>query len=325
MTALRHVVVLAVVLTAAGCGDGVDLDDDAAWRTTSDPVELSGLTWAMGSAVHFSDGSTIDTGARVQAFVTGGDGVFFVPIVGRYDTSFSDADLFFAAPEQEPVDTGLDVDSEGLRSSPDGTHLVVLDADLEKGSAVMRFFDLSSGATHTSEDGMKPRSSDRVDEFSESEVEILGIDDERVYVRALEGRFAYDLSTGEGEELGESDDVPDYGRDPATSPDGEWRILETASHTDYLVNTSGDKVVPDVGSDRWDLGFWADDSTVVGTRVEGPGGTGEPDARDSTALMTCVIPANECEAFEETSGETVVYPHGLTAVYATTYRRGSGT
>ena len=44
-----------------------------------DPVDVTGLAWATGSTVQLADGSTIDTGDPVQAFVVGGDGVFFVP------------------------------------------------------------------------------------------------------------------------------------------------------------------------------------------------------------------------------------------------------
>lgn len=180
-----------VAMLLAGCGDDPDLDDDAAWRTSTDSVDTDGLVWASGSTVHLGDGTTIDTGGPIRAYLVAGDGVFFVPAESEEDSlQFSGADLFFAAPGAEAVDTGLRVADDGIAVSPDGSRLAILDADYDDGSAVMRLFDLSSGEAFTSEDGMDTSEyGDPVNHLLESEVEILGITDEEVGDRVPEARL----------------------------------------------------------------------------------------------------------------------------------------
>lgn len=314
---IRGMAALALVASVlAGCGDGdadsVDVDDDAAWRTSQDPVRATGLTWAAESTVHLSDGSTIDTGEPVQAFVVGGDGVFFVPADEDNDGTFREADLFFAGPDGEGVDTGLDVDTGGLRTSPDGTTLAVLEADYDEGTAVMRLFDLSAGTDVTSEDGMKPESSDPVDELLEAEVEILGIDDDEVFARTLQGDYAYDLASGRGRALGGGEEIPGSGADPLTSPDGAWRIEQpqSAGFRDVLVPTSGDDLLPRPGTPQWTLSSWLDATTVLGVAIDAPD-TGQALGPDDTlTLMTCQVPSGACEPVEGTAGEQVALPLG---------------
>lgn len=307
----------------AGCGGEDEVEDDAAWRMSQDPVDVTGLSWATGSTVHLADGTTVDTGEPVQAFVVGGDGVFFVPRDDESDGTFRGAELLFAAPDGEATDTGLRVDTGGLRTSPNGRHLAVLEADYDEGSAVMRLFDLSTGEDLSAEDGMEAESSDAVDELLEAEVEILAIDDDAVYARTLQGDYAFDLATGKGRRLGDDEDVPGYGRDPLVSPDRTWRISETPTRTDELISTTNETVVPATGTERWDLDFWADSTTVVGNTVEGPGTGDEPDPRDSLALMSCVVPSGACEVFAESTGAEVVFPSGMTDFYGVTYPDGS--
>lgn len=307
---MRLTGVLALAASAlTGCGNGDDVDDDAAWRTSSAPVAVDGLTWAADTTVHLPDGSTIDTGEPVQAFVVGGDGVFFVPAGEDGDGTFRGDDLFFAGPEGEPVDTGLDVDSEGLRTSPDGTHLAVLEADYDNGDVAMRLFDLAAGTDVTSEDGMDIETLDPVHDLLESEVAILGIDDERVYARSLEGDYVYDLATGEGRELGD-EAIPGRRLDPLMSPDGAWRIEQPAGLRDVLVPASGDELRPAAGSSRWTLTGWVDDTTVLGVAIDGPG-KGEVIGPDDTlTLMTCQVPSGACEVVDGTAGERVTLPLG---------------
>src|SRR4051794_27234632 len=95
-------------------GDAAEVDDDAAWRTSTAAVETAGLTWAVGSTVHLPDGTPIDRGEPVRAYVVAGDGVFFVPSSEvAEDTPFVDAPLWFAAPDEEAEDTGLAVTERG--------------------------------------------------------------------------------------------------------------------------------------------------------------------------------------------------------------------
>ena len=193
------VLVLAASVLA-GCGGDEGADDDAAWRTSQDPVEGHRAapgppdrrctsptarrstpaipcrrSWSAATACSSCRGETGDEGDRRAR-----------PSGAQTSTS----------PDRRgsPPTLGLDVDTGGVRTSPDGAHLAVLEADYDEGSAVMRVFDLSAGTDVTSEDGMEPGSSDPVDELLEAEVEILGIDDDEVFARTLEGDVAYDLS-----------------------------------------------------------------------------------------------------------------------------------
>lgn len=311
----RGIAGLALVLVAGalgGCSDDLDLDDSAPWRTSRAPVATEGLVWAAGSTVHLADGTTIDTGAPVRAFVVGGDGVFFVPAEAEDDMfAFTDAPLWFAAPGREAEDTGLAVGSSAVAVSPDGSTLAVLDADTDEGSAVMRLFDLSSGEATTSDDGMDTSGiDDPVHHLLESEVEILGITDDEVAARALDGDFAYDLDTGEGRELGDDEATPGAPTDPQRSPDGSWGFEERPGLHDVLVSSAGDVVVPDPGTARWSLSRWVDDRTVLGVAVDGPGKGDVVGPGDSLTLVTCEVPSGACRSVAGTTGVRVVFPLG---------------
>ena len=309
----RGAAALALAVLAgslAGCADDEPaLDNSAAWRTSRASVATDGLAWAAGSTVHLPDGTTVDTGTPVRAFLVGGDGVFFVPAEGADDeVTFTGAPLWFASPGSEAEDTGLRVASTGVAVSPDGTALAVLDADYDEGSAVMRLFDLSSGEENTSEDGMDTSGiGDPVDHLLESEVEILGITDQEVAARVINGDWSYDLATGEGRVL-EGEEPPGVPADPELSPDGEWRIDLRPGLRDALVAPSGDEVVPDTGTPRWTLSSWVDADTVLGVAVDGPGEGDEIGPEDALALMTCQVPSGACRPVDGTSGERVVLP-----------------
>lgn len=302
---------LAVLAGAlAGCaGDEPALDDSAAWRTSRAPVATEGLAWAAGSTVHLADGTTVDTGTPVRAFLVGGDGVFFVPAEDDDDdVTFTDAPLWFAAPGSEAEDTGLSVAGTGVAVSPDGGALAVLDADTDEGSAVMRLFDLSSGKETTSEDGMDTSGiDDPVDHLLEAEVEILGITDQEVAARVVNGDWAYDLATGEGRAL-EGEEPPGAPADPLASPDDSWRIEQRDGLRDVVVARSGDEVVPNTGTARWTLSRWLDDTTVVGVAVDGPGDGDAVGPDDTLTLMTCDVPSGACELVGGTEGELVHLP-----------------
>lgn len=295
-------------------GEPAEVDDDAAWRTSSAPVETAGLSWAVDSTVHLPDGTTVDTGEAIRAFVVAGDGVFFVPAddAGDEDSSFVDAPLWFVSPDGEPEDTGLEVTERGgVAASPDGRFLAVLDADRDEGSAVMRIFDLSTGEVHDSEDGMDTSGiDDPVDHLLEMEVEILSIDDEQLTARVIEGDVTYDLASGTGTEV---DDVE--ATDPLVSPDGAWRIDESTPLREVLVPGSGEEVVPDTGTDRWGLTSWLDDTTVVGYSVDGPGPDDRVGPGDVLGLITCTVPDGTCAAVDGTEGRRVLLPLGTRPTY----------
>lgn len=297
-----------------GCADDADGSagraDDGRWRTSTAPVDASGLSWAVGSTVHLADGTTVDTGRPPRAYVVAGDGVFFVPAdddASAGDASFTGADLWFVSPGEDPGPTGLEVAGSGLVRTPDGSRLVVLDADYDEGTAVMRFLDLSSGEETTSEDGMDTSGiDDPVDHLLEAEVEILAVDDERVRARVIEGEMVYDLRTAEGAPA--TDDEPPLVRDPLTSPDGTWRIEKPDSGPDRVVDADGRAVDLQVPQERWNLSWWADPETAVGTVIAGPGTGKRTTEGDTVTLLSCKVPTGACTVLEDSAGQTVLFP-----------------
>jgi hypothetical protein len=129
--------------------------------------------------------------------------------------------------------------------------------------------------------------------------------------------YDLDVETGtttpvdEGE--GEPGDTGDT--DVQVSPDGAWRIESPGGLRDEVVAADGTTVVPDTGSERWNLEWWADAETVVGYAMTG-GGTGEEVGDDATiVLVGCEVPSGACTRHEETAGaDGVSFPAGSRSV-----------
>ncbi|WP_104107797.1 hypothetical protein [Nocardioides sp. 616] len=311
-------VVAASALVAtllSGCGDDAGagaVAEDAAWRTSTDPVEVRGLAWAAGSTVHLADGTEIHTADPVRAFLVAGDGVFYEPLAQDEEdgSSFAGGPLYFAAPGREPVDTGLSAYDREIAASPDGTTLVLLDTDHDEGRAVLRFFDLATGEAFTSEDGMENDHDDPEWNLSEAEVHVRGVSDDAVYVSALEGNYVYDLATGEGRPAGEDDEPPGWDAGPSQSPDGRWRIEQRDTGPDRVVDRDGEEVDLVLEEPRSALSWWADEETVVGTVARGPGRGNRTRPGDAVSLLSCVMPSGECTTYPESTGQLVLFPAG---------------
>lgn len=319
------VVAAALALLATGCGDEGDVTgttDSDVWRKSTDPATTSGLAWAAGSTVHLSDGTTIDTGDYVNMFVVAGDGVFFVPTDTEEDAGsnafFDDAELMFAAPGQPVTGTGLRVAADYVGASEDGRYLAVIETTSgEKDrfgtpQATVMAFDLETGEQVVDSTlGMgDPAEDDFADGYSESEMEIIALTDTHLYVGAM-GYFVFDLTTGEGREL-EEGERPSVMGDDLESPNGEWRIEKPDAGPNRIVGADGREVPVTTEGPRWNLGWWADDRTAVGTQITGPNTGNRTKPGDSVALMSCEVPSGKCEVFEETVGQTVVFPYGST-------------
>jgi hypothetical protein len=308
---------------AAGCGDksrSTGSDDPGAWRRSTDPVTTTGLAWAAGSTVHLSDGTTIDTGGFVRAFVVAGDGVFFLPAESQEDAGaggIAEDELRFAAPGSPVTGTGMVVSARYLGASDDGRYLAAIDATSgEKDrfgtpQASVVAFDLQSGEQVVDSTlGLgDPDVDDFADAYSESEMSIVAVTDTELYADLM-GDYVFDLGTGEGKES--AGGPPRQGGDQLTSPDGEWRIEKPEDGPDRIVGPDGQEVPVTAPGPRWNLGWWADDQTAVGTHITGPNTGKRTEPGDSVALMTCEVPSGTCEVFEETAGQTVVFPVGST-------------
>ncbi|WP_248581169.1 hypothetical protein [Nocardioides sp. InS609-2] len=334
MTQRVGLVVAALVLFATGCGDEGDVsgtDKSAAWRTSTDPVTTSGLAWAAGSTVHLSDGTQIDTGGFVRSFVVAGDGVFFVPADSEEDAGLADfpvEELKFGLPGESPTGTGLTLSGWLLAGSPDGRYLAAIDTtsgekdDFGTPQATVLAFDLQTGErVIDSTLGMgDPDEDDFADGYSEVELQILSMTNESVSVGAF-GNFVFDLTTGEGRELEEGEGGPTVD-DELTSPSGEWRIENPEEGSDRIVGADGRKVALDPGTPRWLVSWWADDETAVGAVISGPGAGNRVEPGDTAALMTCVVPSGECQVFEDSAGQKVVFPDAFNGPDAITLPRG---
>ncbi|MCF6377855.1 hypothetical protein L2K70_09580 [Nocardioides KLBMP 9356] len=298
--------VLLALLALTGCGsDGTgDLDDSAAWRTSTDPLDPTGLVWASGQTVHLQDGTTVDVGADIAQFAVAGDGIFFFEATGddRGD-DLRDAPLLYGEDGSDPVDTGLDVDGDMVAASPDGTHLAAIVVNDDDTGATVTIFDLTSGEVVRSSDGMRP-GSDPEDEFLEAELSVLGIDDDDLYGRSLDGDFAWSLSTGEGREAD-----PSALLDPLASPNGAWTIETKRDGTVRTVASPGGERVRLQLPEGWRsyLSAWADGSTAVGVSVKG-GASPELDPGDTVRLLTCQVPDGTCEVRTDVPDGTVLLP-----------------
>ena len=318
----------------AGCGD--DTDDDptpegSAWPVSSDPVDPGGLVWATGSTVHLADGTTIDTGDSLGPYVVAGDGVFFTTDVEASGTPRESGPnpsrLFLAEPDGTVTDTGFDVAT--LAASPDGRYLGVLDLtsgerdDFGTRQAEVVVVDLTSGEEVVrSTEGMgDPESDDLAALYPEIVLGVARLTEDTAYVEGVGEAWAYDLVTGEGEPL--PDEEQDWERLPGdpVSPDGQWRFSGEGLGAE-LVPDDGRPVVPDPGTARWFLVYWADDTTAVGYAVSGPDA---PRVRpgDRLDLMSCVVPTGACDVVEDTAGETIRFPAGAVDATAITLQDGS--
>ncbi|MBA3781730.1 MAG: hypothetical protein H0X12_07755 [Nocardioides sp.] len=324
------VAVGALVILLTGCGDGVaggGSEVSGPWRTSSDPVETGGLVWAAASSVHLSDGTTIDTGGFVRTFVVAGDGVYYFRAATEEEVaSVSDAheELLYADGERSGSGTGIHLSVDSLRASPDGRYVAGLDTQSgEKDGygtpqAAVVVLDLATGEVVRSTEGFgDPDRDDLAVDYENAELEVYTLTNDTLYVRGVRGDYAYDPGTGEGTRLAEGEEPPRPGDDELVSPDGAWRIRASNAGRDQLVSSSGEKVIPKAGSSRWDLDWWADDDTVVGNTVSGPGRGEKLGPRDIMALMACVVPSGACEVYEETVGQVVVYPIGTKDYYGT--------
>lgn len=308
--AAAAVMVLMAALGGCGSDDPGAVDEDAAWITSSEPVDTSPVVWAAEGVVHLADGTEIDLGAQPSSYVVAGDGVFFVPAEDAQEAetgSDVSAEVHFVAPQGDPVETGLRLRADSLMASSDGRYL--LGIDVESGPeddygtplAELVVRDLVEGreVVRTSE-GLGDPSGDLADLYEDAGIGVFVVTDEVAYIAGTSGLFSVDLDTGSI-----LDPEVDLDEEPPSqwvpeSPDGRWRI-EAKGKLSEVVDSEGEVVPLEVDAVRWRFDWWADAVTVVGI-------AGAEDG--SSALLTCVVPEGLCEVHEATRGESVRFPNG---------------
>ncbi|QBX55031.1 hypothetical protein EXE58_05895 [Nocardioides seonyuensis] len=306
---------MVVMAALGGCGSDSPgpIDEDAAWLTSSDPVDTSPVVWAADGVVHLADGTEIDLGAQPASYVVAGDGVFFVPADNPQQAetgSDASAAVHFVEPEGDPVETGLRLRADSVRASPDGRYL--LGVDVESGPeddygtplAELVVLDLTEGreVLRTSEN-FGDLDGDLADLYGEIQVSVLDVTPTTAEVLGTDGPFLVDLATGAISDPEETEETGEPWRSGVIeSPDGRWRITTTGK-VSQVVDSEGVAVPLEIDAVRWLLEWWADATTVVGI-------AGAEDG--SSALVTCVVPDGRCEVYEATRGETIRYPNGST-------------
>lgn len=314
-----------VVPLLAGCGDGTGTDDPAAagWPATRVEVELRGLAWAGGDGtMHLGDGSTLDAGGELRAFVLARGGAY---VVGADDDT-----LRRVGPDRSE-DLPARPDPQSLTVSPDGRWLAFIDRtgrkdgfDTPLAEAVV--VDLATGKEVLRSDaGMgDPATDDLTDLYEELEPTVLGVDERRAYVLTTADLRAVDLRTGSVDVLGDAGtaltDQPWYaGLRPELvpdSPDGAWAIRPRAGAAPQLVADAGtvvttrltaadlgvDPLAPGAGELSWTLDSWLDPTTAVGTAVR----TDPYDGAGDPVLITCQVPSGTCAAVPGTEDGALV-------------------
>lgn len=311
----RGAALAAVVMVLGGCGDPdpaqpTEGSSDIDSLTSTDPVATGPLVWEAHGVVHLADHTEIDLGGLPSSYVVAGDGVFFLAAEtdeAAETGSAASGEVRFAAPDQEPVDTGLRVRADTLRASPDGRFLAGI--DVESGEeddygthlAQVVVLDLQEGREVVrSSDGLGDLGDDLADLYEEIPVAIAAMTDETAYVAGVDGTFAVDLATGDTEDA-DGTELPLPGS--TDSPDGAWTLRNTDDVRAEILGDDGEPMALAVDAPQWTLDWWADATTAVGVAITSDG---------SSSLLTCAAPDGTCEVIEASTGAMVRFPTGAT-------------
>ena len=315
--AVSAVGVLVLGCALGGCGDpGASNPDDgntdagAARWTSTDPVATGPLVWEADGVVHLADDTEIDLGGLPSSYVVAGDGVYFVLATDQTEAETSSevsSEVQFAAPDEGPVGTGLVVQADTLRASPDGRYLAGVDVDSgEKDDygtplAQVVVIDLQAGREVVrSSEGLGDLGDDLADLYEDAPVAIVAMSEETAYVDGANGTFALDLATGDTEDA-DGAELPQPGS--PDSPDGAWTLQNSDDVRGKIVATGGGPVPLEVDAPQWTFDWWADATTVVGVAIAGDG---------SSSLLTCAVPAGTCAVLDESAGQMVRFANGAT-------------
>lgn len=303
----RGAALAAVVMVLGGCGDPAPAQtsegsSDIGSLTTTEPVATGGLVWEV------ADATEIDLGGPPSSYVVAGDGVFFMAAEtdeAAETGSTASGEIRFAAPDQEPVDTGLRLRADTLRASPDGRFVAGIDVDSGEEDdfgthlAQVVVLDLQEGREVVrSSAGLGDLGDDLADLYEEIPVAIAAMTDETAYVDGVDGTFAVDLATGDTEDA-QGTELPLPGS--TDSPEGAWTLRNTDDVRAEIVGDDGEPVALDVDAPQWTLDWWADATTAVGVAIT---------SEHSSSLLTCAVPDGTCEVIEASTGAMVRFPTG---------------
>ena len=163
--------------------------------------------------------------------------------------------------------------------------------DLQDGEEIIR-----------SAEGMgDPETDDFAALYGDAEIHIALLTDRELYVAGATDTLAYDLATGEGRVLPDSEQVaaPDLYR---ISPDGDWRLVDRGrDRPQFVEGPDGRLELTGVDPDKVTLYGWTVDGALLAVR------DGEP-----KVAMTCAVPSGRCAELPGTAGRTVLFENAHT-------------
>lgn len=331
-TVLPALALLLPVLAA--CGDEPAPDAGSGWPAAEGTVEARGLVWAAGPTIHLGDGTTLDAGAPVRAFVVALGGAYVVPDTRVDDQAWPEL-VRVTAQGRRPL--GVHAEPDSLTTSPDGRYLAFLDHsgkrdtyDTPLAEAVV--VDLATGReVRRSGDGMgDPATDDLADLYEDAPPAVLGVSATHAYFLTPGEVVAVELGSGEAEVVSDANsgyhDQPWYAalssEPELTSPGGAWTIRQPPRGAPQLVSAAGGTPVTtrltaaDLGFDPlepqprdigWRLDSWLDDATAAGIATV----SASLDGAQTFPLITCAVPTGACEVVPGTE-EGAILPESRT-------------
>lgn len=297
---------LVLVGTVVACGGSEKSYDLPHWPAVADPQGATMVSWSQGSVIYRADGSKVDVGRPVEAYVAAGGG--YLAVVDSEGSEEPPGNLYHAslAGEVEPV--GAFVHAQSFNASPDGRFFAYLDSTLgerdEHDVAVkqMVVVDLRAGKelVRSSEGMGDPEEDDLGADYENHPVGFAGITDQIAYFYNIHQSLGYALPSGkkvgvpeEGKPWEQPETVPEW------NPAHTWRLLTTGRHKGKnarIESADGRQLTPRIDAEHWNIVDWVDDDTWVGRAVRGPGTIGDhaTASRRTWSLFTCDVPDLGC-------------------------------
>lgn len=326
---LLPALILLLTPVLAACGDEPAGEPGSGWPAAEGSVETRGLAWAAGRTIHLGDGTTLDAGEPVRAFVVGEGGAYVVPDTRSDDETWPE---LVRVTGQGRQGLGVHAEPDSLSLSPDGRYLAFLDHSGERDAydtplAEAVLVDLATGReVHRSADGMgDPATDDLADLYEDAPPAVLGVSATHAWFVTPGEVVSVEIASGTTEVVSDSNsgytDQPWYdalsSEPPLTSPDGAWTIQQPPRGAPRLVPAAGGSAVPtrltaaDLGVDPlepqprdidWTLDSWIDDTTAVGTATV----SASVDGAQTFPLVTCTVPDGACRVVPGTEDGAIL-------------------
>lgn len=292
--------VLAASLVA--CGDEASRAPGGRGWPTGEPLDASGLVWGKGHVIHFDDGTSIDTQHDYRRYAVAGDAVWFTRLV---DERTGESGRLWRATRDGVERTEARV-TDDFAATSDGRYLVYLDVangpkdDHGETAYLLVVIDTRTGEeTVRTSEGMDGGAGGVEMAYEDGAPWLAAVTDDRAYVELMSEYLAFDLATGEVEDVTE-DQVPGARYDevpaPRPNPSGSWQIEYAERYRPVFVSADGATVTPDAGTRHWSLTRWLDEDSVEGLAYVLPADPAPNQSLtpDLVTVMVCSVPTGDC-------------------------------